>query len=463
MSVASTHQYANNSQHDTSINRHPAINKNIWLSRSLISKSLNSNTNNSRFFSTSKILNDEQNPSTNFRGYDLSDSECNVPPNIVSRLGRNLHLQPKHPLNTIKTIIEEYWQKRSGESKSITFATRDDLDPIVATHDNFDSLLIEPDHVSRSKSDTYYLNPQTVLRTHTSAHQTTLLKEGEDRFLVTGDVYRRDEIDASHYPIFHQMEGVRMFNDDDFASLMFTSNSDGDVKNLTEEEKFKIVENDLKNGLEGMVRELFGDVEMRWGEDYFPFTDPSFELEIYFNDEWLEVLGCGVVHQDIVKAVGRGNQPGWAFGLGLERLAMILFSIPDIRLFWSDDQRFHSQFESGEIVTFQPYSKYPPCFKDISFWTDNGDDNGESDSDVDKSMSAFHPNDFNEIVRDIAGDLVERVELIDEFVHPKTNRVSNCFRISYRSMDRSLTNEEIDALQERVRDVSVSKLGVELR
>eukprot|EP01083_Nonionella_stella_P271199 918883_1 len=228
--------------------------------------------------------------------------------------------------------------------------------------------------------------------------------------------------------------------------------------------KIKMVENDLKNGLEGMVRELFGDVEMRWGQDYFPFTDPSFELEIYFNDEWLEVLGCGVVHQDIVKAVGRGNQPGWAFGLGLECLAMILFSIPDIRLFWSDDQKFHSQFESGEIVTFQPYSKYPPCFKDISFWTDNGDDSKEndSDSDVDKSMSApaFHPNDLNEIVRDIAG----RVELIDEFVHPKTNRVSNCFRISYRSMDRSLKNEEIDALQERVsQGRSVSKLAVELR
>ena len=79
-----------------------------------------------------------------------------------------------------------------------------------------------------------------MLRTHTSAHQTTLLKEGEDSFLVTGDVYRRDEIDASHYPIFHQMEGVRMFNDDDFASLLSTgtsSNSDGDVKDLTDEEK----------------------------------------------------------------------------------------------------------------------------------------------------------------------------------------------------------------------------------
>lgn len=253
---------------------------------------------------------------------------------------------------------------------------------------------------------------------------------------------RRDEIDSSHYPIFHQMEGVRMFTENDFL----------EVGAITPEDKVKLVENDLKNGLEGMARELFGDVEMRWVDAYFPFTEPSMELEIYFNDEWLEVLGCGVVHKDIVNAVGRGDQLGWAFGLGLERLAMVLFSIPDIRLFWTRDERFHKQFESGEIITFQTYSKYPPCLKDISFWT-----NKEGDA------STFHPNDLFEVVRDVAGDLVERVELIDEFTHPKTNRHSNCFRISYRSMDRSLTNEEIDALQERVRDGAVSKLGVELR
>jgi len=119
-----------------------------------------------------------------FRGYDLSSPKCNVPTSIAERIGTNLHLQPKHPLNTIKNIIEDYWQKRNG------FVTRDDLDPIVPTINNFDSLLIQPDHVSRSKSDTYYLDGDTVLRTHTSAHQTTLLNAGEDRFLVTGDVYR---------------------------------------------------------------------------------------------------------------------------------------------------------------------------------------------------------------------------------------------------------------------------------
>ena len=397
-----------------------------------------------------------------FREHDLSSPDCNVPLNIVNRIGENLHLQKNHPLNTIKCIIENYWQNREPK---VFFETKDDLDPVVSVDDNFDSLLIKPDHVSRSKSDTYYLKKDTVLRTHTSAHQTTLMKSGHDRFLVTGDVYRcvvvyepeklhhffialnflvprRDEIDSSHYPIFHQMEGVRMFTESELNDVGAHSLSD----------QVAFVENDLKEGLEGLVRELFGEVEMRWGEDYFPFTDPSFELEIHFNGDWLEVLGCGIVHKEIVKAVNRGDQIGWAFGLGLERLAMILFSIPDIRLFWSKDERFHNQFEEGKIVTFVPYSKYPPCLKDVSFWTHE-----------EGVKSTFHPNDFNEVIRDVAGDLVEKAELIDEFIHPKTHRQSNCFRISYRSMDKSLTNEEIDALQEKVRREIVMKLGVELR
>jgi phenylalanyl-tRNA synthetase alpha chain len=101
----------------------------------------------------------------------------------------------------------------------------------------------------------------------------------------------------------------------------------------------------------------------------------------------------------------------------------------------------------GDIIKFQPYSKYPPCLKDISFWTSEN----------------FHANDLNEVVRNVAGDLVERVELIDSFSHPKSGQLSNCFRISYRSMDRSLTNAEVDMLQEQVRFQAVDQLGVELR
>lgn len=398
-----------------------------------------------RLFSSSSAA-DESERREKLMGYNLEDEQCNVTPTIAARVGTNLHLQPKHPLNTIKNIIEEYWKSYEANAP---FEAHDDLSPVVPTNLNFDSLLIPPDHVSRSKSDTYYLRDEVVLRTHTSAHQTTLLRSGVDRFMVTGDVYRRDEIDSSHYPVFHQMEGVRMFTDEELREAGLSKTESSEV------ELVKFAEADLKAGLEGMARALFGNVEMRWVDEYFPFTDPSYELEILFEGEWMEVLGCGVVHRNIVQDVGRGRQPGWAFGLGLERLAMVLFDIPDIRLFWSQDERFHSQFESGKIVKFTPYSKYPPCFKDISFWC--------SGADIKPTDSSFHPNDLYEVVRDVGGDLVEKVELIDDFIHPKTGRISNCFRISYRSMDRSLTNEEIDALQEKVRELTVDKLGVELR
>jgi phenylalanyl-tRNA synthetase alpha chain len=125
----------------------------------------------------------------------------------------------------------------------------------------------------------------------------------------------------------------------------------------------------------------------RWREDYFPFTEPSFELEVKFNGDWLEVLGCGVIHDDVLIVSGRGGQVGWAFGLGLERLAMILFGIPDIRLFWSEDERFTSQFKKGIVTKFVPYSKYPLCYKDVSFWLPASE----------SGLSSVHVNDVYEV------------------------------------------------------------------
>ena len=129
-----------------------------------------------------------------------------------------------------------------------------------------------------------------------------------------------------------------------------------------------MIEQDLKRLLAGLATHLFGNVEMRWRDDYFPFTEPSFELDIYFQGEWMEVLGCGVIHREVMQNANQPTKHGWAFGLGLERLAMVLFDIPDIRLFWSEDVRFTTQFEEGKITKFVPYSKYPMCYKDVSFW-----------------------------------------------------------------------------------------------
>lgn len=358
-----------------------------------------------------------------------NDPTNNVPDSIFSKIGLQLHRRDNHPLGILKQEIYSYFDNNFPG----LFNKFDNLCPVVSVKMNFDDVLVPHDHVSRTYNDTYYINAETVLRCHTSAHQAELLREGYSYFLVTGDVYRRDSVDSTHYPVFHQMEGFRVFTPVDWEA----SGVDGT----------SYAAMDLKKTLEGLAQHLFGNVEMRWVDAYFPFTDPSFELEIYFQGNWMEVLGCGVTEQKILINNGRTGSTAWAFGLGLERLAMVLFDIPDIRLFWSSDLRFTSQFSSGQLgVKFKPFSKFPPCYKDISFWI----------------SESFTENNFCEVVRGIAGDLAEQVSLIDSFTNKK-GMTSHCYRITYRSMERSLTDEEINQLQGRVRDEVENKLNVTIR
>jgi len=356
---------------------------------------------------------------------------------IFSKLGAKLHTQANHPICILKAAIHSYFDGRFGMG---AFAQLDDLHPLVSTEQNFDQVLVPADHVSRSANDTYYVDANTVLRCHTSAHQVETLRSGATSFLITGDVYRRDAIDATHYPVFHQMEGVKIFSPADWGT--------GDATQHCAAE--------LKSTLEGLATHLFGDVQVRWVDAYFPFTEPSYEMEIFFNGQWMEVLGCGVMQQAILDgATGRAGQRAWAFGLGLERLAMVLFGIPDIRLFWTQDERFTRQFKAGcfraggSAAKFSSFSKYPPCLKDVSFWL--------------PSAGQFTENNLCEVVRSVAGDLAEEVRLLDQFTSPKNGKTSACYRVVYRSMERSLTDDEINALQMEVRNRMVSQLKVELR
>ncbi|KAL2926574.1 Phenylalanine--tRNA ligase chloroplastic/mitochondrial [Bienertia sinuspersici] len=191
------------------------------------------------------------------------------------------------------------------------------------------------------------------------------------------------------------MEGVRVFSPDDWES------SGLDATTYTAQ--------DLKTCLEGLARHLFGAVEMRWVDTYFPFTSPSFELEIFFQEKWLEVLGCGVMEREILKRSDKPDNYAWAFGLGLERLAMVLFDIPDIRLFWSNDERFTSQFKKGQLgIKFKPFSKFPPCYKDMSFWINE----------------SFTENNLCEVVRVLQETSWKRYTSI--FILPK-----NCYSILF--------------------------------
>jgi phenylalanyl-tRNA synthetase alpha chain len=386
----------------------------------------------------------------------FSSNIKNIPKSIEDRLASTaakLYKIQNHPLNIIKGKITNFFLDSSpdGVSKRSlihrdSFPIHEDFHPLVSFEDNFSNLLVTRDNDTVNPKNTYYQNEETVLRTHMTAHDVQLLKKGLKSFITIGDVYRRDSIDSTHYPIFHQIDGVKLYKNTElignirkYPTLPLNSPS---AKLIAAEE--------LKYLLTNLNKHLFGEnVQYRWVDAYFPFTDPSFELEVFFNGDWLEVLGCGILRDGILEKAGLNpiEETSLAFGIGLERLAMRLFNIKDIRLFWSEDKRFLNQFKDGKIKEFKPYSKYPPCYKDISFYHSN----------------LFNENDLFEIIREVAGNLVEEVKLFDTFEDKKTGKSSKCYRILYRHMDKSLTNDDVNKYQIRVRELVQDKLNLELR
>lgn len=192
------------------------------------------------------------------------------------------------------------------------------------------------------------------------------------------------------------------------------------------------------------------DLEFKWVPAYFPFTTPSFELEIFYNGKWIEMLGCGIVKREILLRANLDQHIAFAAGFGLERFAMIKYEIPDIRLFWSQDTGFTSQFDRksfNEAIKYKPISVYPQSPKDCSFWIDKDD---------------WCENDFYDLVREIGGDTIEQVYLSDEYVN-KDGRKSNTFRIIYRSADRTLIKSEVVEMHERIKAELRKRFGFETR
>ena len=199
---------------------------------------------------------------------------------------------------------------------------------------NFEALNLPPDHPARDMQDTFYFNDQVLLRTHTSPMQIRTMERRQPpvRIIAPGKVYRRDS-DITHAPMFHQVEGLLVDWGVTFA--------------------------DLKGTLTAFVHEMFGpEVSLRFRPSYFPFTEPSAEVDIECVicggagcrvckiTGWLEILGAGMVHPAVFEAVGYDPEEvtGFAFGLGIERIAMLKYGIDDIRLFFDNDLRFLRQF-----------------------------------------------------------------------------------------------------------------------
>ncbi len=200
---------------------------------------------------------------------------------------------------------------------------------------NFEALNIPPDHPARDMQDTFYIDDKVLLRTHTSPIQARVMETQRPplRIIAPGKVYRCDSSDTSHTPMFHQLEGLMVDRDVSFAGL--------------------------KGVLTSFVQQVFDpDTHVRFRPSFFPFTEPSAEVDIQCvmckgkgcricsHTGWLEVLGAGMVHPEVFRHVGYDTErfTGFAFGLGIERIAMLKFGIDDIRLFYDNDLRFLQQF-----------------------------------------------------------------------------------------------------------------------
>jgi len=240
--------------------------------------------------------------------------------------GRRRALGKLHPLTQVTDDIVRAFRK-------IGFAVADGPE-IEDEYHCFDALNTPADHPARDSQDTFYLNPQTpdarpyLLRTHTSSVQIRVMEKQPPpvRIIVPGRVYRRDNADATHNPTFHQIEGLYV------------------DKHVTV--------GDLKGTVEFVFRELMGDdVKIRFRPHYFSYTEPSYEIDFTnalvkkMGKDWLEIAGCGMVHPQVFETVGYDPEvwTGWAFGFGIERIAMLRYGINDIRLFYDNDVRFLKQ------------------------------------------------------------------------------------------------------------------------
>ncbi|MDQ5893609.1 MAG: Phenylalanine--tRNA ligase [Patescibacteria group bacterium] len=312
-----------------------------------------------------------------------------------------------------------------------------DIPEVIPTNILFDLFNFAADHPARSKSDTYYVDEKNVLRTHDTVMWYYYLNLPEIKQKIAekkalgvmcyGKVYRKDEIDRHHMNIFHQMGGLYLVPNDQKVLTL----------------------DDLKAVLSEIVQAAFGkDTKFRFNVDTFPYTDPSLEVEVEINGKWIEILGGGMPRPTVLKEFGIEGYNGWAFGFGLERLAIISLELPDIRLLWSDDERVKKQLKLGN--KFVEVSKYPPIVRDISFIV----------------KSTFIPNDYFDLVRETGGELIEEVHLLDKYENEAKfgkDNISYAYRITYRSLDRTLTAEEIDTLHKKIEGVTKETFGATIR
>ena len=381
------------------------------------------------------------------------DHMTNICPAIFDWMERKCHLAEDNPINLVKQRVYNHFQRNHvDENGKPLFPTFDHFSPITLEQ-SFDRLLLPVGHFNRSNAETYYFNKDTILRGVSSVHLSYLIAEGYDRILCTGDVYRHAAYNPTDAAVFHQMDMQRLFTKEELHTGNFSGNifeasartsKEADVEGqvVHTRDAVESVMFDMRQTVEAVVKELLGGgVKCRWKHYYCQFAKPCNELAVMHQGEWLEILVGGVLRQELVDQAGATDTIGWNCRLGLDRLAMVLYNVPDIRLLQlkhnditkiltSLDPNFDTGLFNREVVFLIP-------------------------SDMDIVMFQYH---FYELVRITAEDAVQEVKLIDQF--PKSGIVAQRYRITYHSWVKSLSESDVNAHHDLIKELASSKFKV---
>lgn len=363
-----------------------------------------------------------------------------------------------HPINMIieKIINSDFFK----------WFNHIEVPEIVSEWETFDLFNFPKDHVARRESDSYFIKKSEekkesiLLRPHTSVMwnnyitksgwKEKLEEKHEIKVLSWWKVYRVDELDKTHHECFHQIDWLK----------------------ISDKSKEIINQNTLKEVLSNTIKAIFWDIEYRFNKDSFPYTIDSLEVEVKYNWKWLEVLWAWIVHPSVLKKlwINPEKYNGWAFGFGIERLAMALKKVPDIRIFWSEDKRVLNQW--WDMKTYKEVSNYPPVYKEISFITKKNSyirDIEEEKKSWEIELTKETEADLfalSWIIRDIWWDLIEEVKITDIYENDKKfwiDKKSISIKITFRSIERTLKDEEINKMYFEIREKLEKDLWYKLR
>lgn len=262
-----------------------------------------------------------------------TDDWTNIKSRFEPFVGVNLHRRWNHPLKLVHDEVVAFFRKWFHENvdSDLTLPVYDKLGPI------------EPNTSTTKEPNVFYVNRDYKLRVHTIDRQVKLLNSGVDNYVMTADLYRQCQMDAKHFPVFHRTSVVRTLNCEELPrhSNQNDSQKFATAQRLKDEQQAALIE---------MAKCIIGtDVKYRWTEANLAATEPSWMFELWHQNEWCCISGGGLIRNEIYQKSERVNTAGWEIALGLDRLAMILYNVFDIRLLWNADQGFLSQFEPKNV------------------------------------------------------------------------------------------------------------------